>query len=501
MRSKKALISIQFAAMLQVVNIISALIIPRLIIMNFGSSVNGLISSITQFLGYISLLQLGVGGVVRAALYQPLAESNIIELSRVVKATEVFFRKIALISGVYIGALAFIFPYIVNVSFDFKYILFMVIILGLNTCMQYFFGIPYKLLVMADQKLYIYDISQILAITLNIIATVLLINRGCSIHLVKLASSVVFIIQPIMLNYYVSRTYHLNQNVKADNATLEQKWAGMGYSIADFVHRKTDILILTIFSSLEEVSVYTVYSVITNGLNSLVAVVTNSFQAALGDMLAKKEDVALKNAMDIYITTVHIISGIIFSVAFMLIIPFINLYTYGVSDAEYIRPWFAIFILFAELFYCVRQPYESVMIAAGKFSEIKKGAISEAILNILISLVLVTKFGIIGVAIGTMSAMVFRTLVLFKSVSEHIMKLSCIYTVKRYFITFTSAFLSVLISLKNLYIIDSYTKWILYATVITMGVSIFVLLINFIFDKKTFIEFVNRIKQIVKLLI
>ena len=114
MRSKKALISMIVAFILQIVNIISGLIVPRMIIGTFGSSVNGLISSITQFLGYISLLQLGVGGVTRAALYKPLAYSNTEQISKVIKATDIFFKKIAILSGLYIGILALVYPYITD---------------------------------------------------------------------------------------------------------------------------------------------------------------------------------------------------------------------------------------------------------------------------------------------------------------------------------------------------------------------------------------------------
>lgn len=61
MRSKKALANISVALILQIVAIICGLILPRLIISTFGSDVNGLINSITQFLGYIILLEAGVG--------------------------------------------------------------------------------------------------------------------------------------------------------------------------------------------------------------------------------------------------------------------------------------------------------------------------------------------------------------------------------------------------------------------------------------------------------
>ena len=63
MRSKKAIYNIISNLMLQFVVVIYGFIVPQIIISNFGSSVNGLISSITQFLAYITLLESGFGPV------------------------------------------------------------------------------------------------------------------------------------------------------------------------------------------------------------------------------------------------------------------------------------------------------------------------------------------------------------------------------------------------------------------------------------------------------
>ena len=76
MRKKKALINSAFSILLEIITMISGLILPRLIIRIYGSEVNGLISSITSFIGYITLLQSGVGTVAKAALYKPLADKD-----------------------------------------------------------------------------------------------------------------------------------------------------------------------------------------------------------------------------------------------------------------------------------------------------------------------------------------------------------------------------------------------------------------------------------------
>lgn len=498
MRSKKALISMIVAFILQIVNIISGLIVPRMIIGTFGSSVNGLISSITQFLGYISLLQLGVGGVTRAALYKPLAYSNTEQISKVIKATDIFFKKIAILSGLYIGILALIYPYITDHSFSTGYIATMVIIVGISTTMQYFFGFSYRLLILADQRSYVYDMTQIFAVCMNVILTVVLIKVGCSVHIVKFGSAIVFVIQPIALNIFVSKKYNINKKVEPDNNAIKQRWYGMGYSLADFIHRRTDIFILTIFSTLKNVSIYSVYSVVINGLNSVITMATNSFQAALGDMIAKNEEENLKSTMDLYIFIVHLISSIIFSVAMVMILPFVKVYTKGINDANYLQPTFAFLILLAEMFYCLRQPYQSLVIAAGKFRETQKGAIIEAVINIILSLVLVYRLGLIGVAIGTLTAMIFRTLDLVYYLTKNLINYRIKDFIKRFAVSFLSTVSIFIIS--NLFIINvtNYMTWIFWALVVTIIVSIVVCLINLIFYKAEFQKMIGKFNGLSK---
>ena len=81
MRTKKAVINTMTSIMAEVVSIICGLILPRLILGAFGSSYNGITSSITQFLSCIVLLRAGVGSVTRAALYNPLSQNCLLYTS------------------------------------------------------------------------------------------------------------------------------------------------------------------------------------------------------------------------------------------------------------------------------------------------------------------------------------------------------------------------------------------------------------------------------------
>ena len=76
MKKNKTFTNTIFSILLQLVTIISGFIIPRLLLSTFGSEVNGLVSSINQFLNYITLIEGGLTGVITASLYKPLLNKD-----------------------------------------------------------------------------------------------------------------------------------------------------------------------------------------------------------------------------------------------------------------------------------------------------------------------------------------------------------------------------------------------------------------------------------------
>ena len=79
---------------LQAITLLSGFIVPKLILDQFGSDINGLVTSITQFLSYISLIEGGVGSVILANLYKPLAEGDMDKVSAVIVTANNFFKKL-----------------------------------------------------------------------------------------------------------------------------------------------------------------------------------------------------------------------------------------------------------------------------------------------------------------------------------------------------------------------------------------------------------------------
>ncbi len=282
---RNTLMSIVF----EILTIICGFILPRYILLYFGSDTNGLVSSISQFLGFISLCELGMGAVVPASLYKPLAENNQNKISSIVVSAQRFYRFIGILMLIYIAALIAFYPNLVKDSFNFTFTASLIGIVSISIFAQYFFGITYSLLLKADQKQYISFIVNSVTLVLNTLISVALIKWGYSIHTVKLVSAIIFVARPFFLTIYVKKHYALNLEIKYKDEPIKQKWNGIAQHLASTVQEKTDTIILTLFSTLLNVSVYGVYFMVINGMRGLVYSLTAGMSALIGNMLARNE--------------------------------------------------------------------------------------------------------------------------------------------------------------------------------------------------------------------
>ena len=498
MRSEKAIKNIIAYAILQIVTFICGLIVPRLILKSFGSDVNGLINSITQFLAYITLLESGFGPVVKTILYKPIANKEKNKIEAILKSTEKFFRKIAIIFIIYIIVLCLVYPSFVNNSFDAFYTISLILIIGISTFAEYFFGMTYKLYIQAEQKGYVTASIQIITTILNTILILILINFGASIQVVKLVSAIIFIMRPILQNIYVRKQYNINLKDVKENYEIKQKWDGLAQHIAGVVHGKTDVLILTLFSKIKEISVYSVYFLVINGVRNLITILSNGIEAAFGNMMANGEKENLNKKFSLYEFIYFTTITIVYACTILLIVPFVKVYTNGINDVEYERKIFAYIIVMAYFIHAIKTPYNSLAHTAGKFKETQKGAWIEAGSNLIISLLLVGKLGLVGVAIGTLVSVFIRGVefliytsknILDRKVSKAIIR-SCISIIQLIFITIIGNYFFDLEVL-------SYFNWFILAIKIFIIACIVIIPFNLLFYKTERKDFSVILKNII----
>lgn len=485
------------ALLLQIVTMICGFIIPRLFLEYYGSAVNGLISSITQFLGFIALAECGVGAVVQSALYKPLAKKDVGELSRIIVAAEHFFRNIAKLLLLYTAVLVVVYPNIINGQFDYIYTASLIVIVAISSFAQYYFGITYRLLLNSNQFGFVPIIVQIVALLLNLVASVCLMKWGASVHVVKLVSSVVFLLQPLTVSFIARRWHEIDRSVVLDKTAIPQKWNGLAQHISAVVLQSSGILVLTVLSTLENVSVYAIYNLVVQGVRNLTMSVTNGMQAFLGNLFAKGDMHAFKDCFENFEWKLHFVVSLAFSATAILIVPFIRVYTHGITDANYIVHAFGIMLTAAWGMYCIRLPYNIVVLAVGHYKQTQSSAIIEAILNLVTAIVLVLKFGLVGVAVGTFVAMLYRTCYLAWYISKNVIHRSLWAFAKHLFVDFIAVASFVGIVLCFFGAISkisamSYFEWLVLAIKI-LGLDVLIVgLINMIFYGRNVVKLIKK---------
>ena len=409
MRRKKLAKNTISSLFFQITTIVCGFILPRLILGYYGSEVNGLVQSVAQFLSLISFLELGVGAVVQSSLYKPLADKDNDKISSIWASANRFFRTIAIILLLYVVLLIVIYPSLVNKNFDFVFTATLILVMSISSFAQYYFGIVNRLLLTADQRGYIQYNSQTATLILNTIVCVVLIRIGASIQILKLVTSLIYLIRPLYLYFYVKKHYKINSRIKYTDDPIKQKWSGIAQHVAYIILDGTDNVVLTLFSTLANVSIYSVYYLVVSGIKSLIIVCTSGVQSLMGELWAKQELDSLKRLFGMVEWGIHTAVSLVFGCTMFLIVPFVQVYTNGITDVDYVVPTFAILITLANALHCLRLPYNLMILAGGHYKQTQSNYIIAAVLNIVISILMVRWLGLVGVAIGTIIAMTYQT--------------------------------------------------------------------------------------------
>lgn len=492
---KQAFFNLVTTILYEIFAILSGVIIPRIILVNFGSEANGLVSSLNQFLNYISLIEGGLGSVILSSLYKPLVEKDNYKLSRVVNASNSFFRKISYILIAYTLLVATIYPLVVTSKFSYFYIASLAIILSISLFIQYCYAISYRLLLQADTKYYIVQIVQVIMISINVVLCLVEVYVYPNLHIMKICSSIVFALQPIVFNKYVSKYYKIDKTLGNDEKALSQRWDGFSQNFAWFINSNVDVTLLSLFGNLSLVSVYAVYNTIAEGIKLLIMSLSKVFTPLIGKEIARGNNESANKYLDLYELCIYDVSAIIFGCCICLLPNFVIFYTKGVNDVDYYRFYFSVFLIITKIIYCIRDPYVTVAYSAGRFRDTAKGPIFEAIINIVVSILLVKKYDLIGVIIGTVAGMLFRLFYQIVYLKSEVIDRPVVKSIKK----IISLIIVITLGTKTYFLlginISTIYEWIVSGFICFGIFSLLQILINIIIDREVLIGIVKQVKK------
>ena len=143
-----------FSVLSQLMIMALGIIIPRLILVSFGSEVNGLLSTVTQIFTYVALLEAGIGNASVNSLYKPVANKDKYQISDVLSATKKYYRKITRIYFLCVVVLSVGYPLVAKSELSYLTVALVILFQGLSGVLNFYFIASYKQLLIADGKNY-----------------------------------------------------------------------------------------------------------------------------------------------------------------------------------------------------------------------------------------------------------------------------------------------------------------------------------------------------------
>lgn len=479
---------------LQFVTLVSGLIIPRLILSHYGSEVNGLNYSISQMLSVISYFDFGVAAVAQSVLYRPLIDQDRLKISGYYQSIRRYFNRLSGGLVFYIIVLCIYYALTQSDKFSWLFTATLIIVTSISLIGQYVLGISNQVLLSADQKIYIYAILNIVTTILNVGSTYLIVTLGLSIQMVKLISSLIFLLRPLALEWYVRKQYPFISEKEVTPLLIPNQYSGMIQHIATTLTTSLDTILLTIFSTLTNVSIYSVYAFPLNGVRMLFESVASSYKSYFGQLLAK-EDTAPAELETKFFKFEVLINGIATISSCILIQnlnSFILIYTKGITDIDYNQLLFGFLMIFAFWLMALRIPYTTIINAAGHFKETQHHSLMELVLNLVISISLVINFGLVGVVVGTIISLIFRTVISALYMERYLItrkvysRFKCLFTDICSFLSF------VLLNSKFGLLSDNYISWLLSCLLSLLMATVLYAIFLSVFNSKVLINKIRR---------
>ncbi|MCI8297650.1 MAG: polysaccharide biosynthesis protein [Lachnospiraceae bacterium] len=389
--------------LLQAVMVIQGLVIPNMILKSYGSVLNGLISTVSQFINYLTFIEMGLMNAALIALYKPMGIRDFKTVNGVCAAVDRYYKKIAVYFTIGTFCIGIILPLFIKDDIPLVTIwLVLLALAGINLTTYLFTG-KYHAILTAGNKVYVNNYTQLVGHILQIILSIYIIRSRWNIALVKVIVVLINLIEFVLLFSYCKKVFSkIHFKEKPLYSSIKQRKYILFHQICYLVTNGTDVILLTLFgNSLGIISIYSVF----NMIGVLMTRVLQSVDSAIEPRMAQKyvmgEVVEVRRIFSRYKCGYDSLLFLLYACMAVLIIPFVRIYTRNVHDVSYDVPVIGLLFCITGLLYNYKIPFKVMNDANGYYKETRYIVVIEAVINIAVSLILLPKFNIIGVLTGT----------------------------------------------------------------------------------------------------
>lgn len=405
---KRSLLNLFSASLGQLMMIAIGFLLPRLFITNFGSEVNGLLSSANQILVYLAIFEAGVGGVTLQALYGPVSRKAWGAINGILSATNIYYKKASVMYLATLAAVAVVYPFVVSVALPPLTVSLVIFFVGLPQVVSFFVHAKYILLLRADGKNFVLTALITLVSVTAGLAKVFLLLRGMQVLPVIIIQCIIQMAQAVYITHYVKKRYpEISVDSTPDYKAISQKNYMLVHQLGGLVYHNTDIMVLTMVAGLKVVSVYSIYKLVMSQFGNMLYNLQNSVDFVLGQTYQRDKS-RYRRRIDQFEAWFSALAFSLYAVIYFLMFSFVKLYTYGVEDAVYADHLLVILFVVIELLSVMRQSMQQTINYAGHFKNTMPQTLIETGIKLVLSIAGVYLFGIYGVLAATIVSQLYR---------------------------------------------------------------------------------------------
>lgn len=443
----------------------------------FGVEQLGLMKLFSQMLGYLNLVEMGLASASAYALYEPLLKKKYNEISIIIHTISYLYNKIFVLITLVGVILSPLIPFLIKkTTLSNRYICYYWILYILGTAVNYLY-IKYSILITADQNYkfvkIIQGISRIVGLLLQFITIIYLKSIMLFIAVLMIENILKFIVY----RFYYIRKYNYITHTKLKNFSIIANLKNLFFhKLATVIVFSTDLILISKFVSLETVGIYGSYQMVVQLINTQVTTLLNILRPRIGKFIAMES----KDQVFEYWKRLNIIFLFISMVIVMSARYLISDFIYLWLGSDFYLSNITIDLILVNLFInSFRGVLELFKEGSGFFNDIQL-PILEALINFVLSMILVLYIGLNGIILGTIVSNVIIVciakpiLVFKKCFNGTFVDYVKIYTEYLFLILIGVIGIRYIMSFVDLFNVETWSEWVLRGMVVFSTIFIFI---------------------------
>lgn len=478
-----------------------ALFSTRAIIANVGSDYNGLTSTATQILTFLTLIEGGYTLASLVKLYEPYNNSDDVLVSKYLTKSKINFKRIGILYLIVGIAISLAYTPFVKTNATFFETFIIMFLTVASSSFSIYYVTKFRILFQVSQSEYIVYFIQAGSYIVMYSLEIILVNIFKSIIVVRLCVAIIQILQGVVIGVVAKRKFkNINYNEDCDGIEITGTADVFVSRVCGLVYNSAPVFFISTFVGTTITSIYSVYTSVISIISNVVNSFLNAPRNALGQMAHSSDNEKLESVFNEYEFLSIYISCLLSSVTLALIIPFVRIYTRSIADVDYIDSYLALLIVINVVFQMVHIPSGTCLEVTGRFKVTKIIQGIAALLIAVSSIIGAIAYGIYGILAAKLLTSLFLCVAEISYVRKKILQNSFFSFFKIATPTFVVSIILAALEFGYFYgkTINIIT-FVIYGLCLVLLNTIALTGVNFICNKNLLCNSLKRIKVILKI--